>query len=66
MENNNQRFQENDRFQHKINNKTGTVKRLRDDLWEQKNSWPANYHYSVNFDDGTFETYLNERYMKPI
>jgi hypothetical protein len=62
-------FFPNQRFRH-INigtyaNKTGTVLYLRDDTYE-KNSRAldkTHYNYSVKFDDGTSETYLNQMFM---
>jgi len=47
--------------------KMGTVKKLRNDNWEQVNNWPQNiYYYHVNFNDGSFETYLSEDMMVKI
>ena len=47
--------------------KKGVVVRLRSDEYEKKNCLPnGNYHYSVTFDDGTFETYLSESDMKKL
>lgn len=52
-----------------INNPTkkGRVDRVRDDRHEQMYEWPnGSYHYSVTFDDGSFETYQSECDMKLI
>jgi len=48
--------------------KNGTVRRLRDDDYERNKRLadPTHYYYSVDFDDGTFETYLGQYYMVPI
>ena len=66
---NKQMFNRGDRFQH-INqgvkaNLWGTVRYLRDDEYEinARISDPSHYYYYVDFDDGTFETYLNQMYM---
>ena len=41
--------------------KTGTINYLRNDSWEKKNNHPSGkFYYSVNYDDGSFETYQNE------
>jgi hypothetical protein len=51
-------------FQVRDTLKMGTVKKLRNDNWEQVNNWPQNiYYYHVNFNDGSFETYLPEDMM---
>ena len=42
--------------------KTGVVERVRDDKWEQKNA--EEYHYSVLFDDDSFETYMSQSDMR--
>lgn len=44
--------------------KYGTVRRLRDDKHEQE-SWKngGDYFYSVDFDDGTFDTYVPQQSM---
>jgi len=64
-----QLFQEGSRFRH-INhgsraNKLGTVKYLRNDSLEQmkRAADPNHYYYHVDFDDGTFETYLGQIWM---
>ena len=51
-------------FQVRNTLKMGTVKKLRNDNWERVNNWPQNiYYYHVDFNDGTFETYLPESMM---
>lgn len=63
------KFKKNDKFVSIVAGckRYGVVSYFRDDLYEQKNSWPKGFfYYSVTFDDGTFETYLNETYMKPM
>lgn len=64
-----QLFHEGSRFRH-INhglssNKIGTVKALRNDSFEKmsRNTNPNHYYYHVDFDDGTFETYLGQMWM---
>lgn len=60
-------FQPSEKFVRISSSKNGTVVRLRSDEYETNNCWPnGNYHYSVNFDDGTFETYLSEYDMKKL
>lgn len=44
--------------------KRGKIDYLRDDKWEQQNAYQN--HYSVTFDDGTFETYQSESTMVHI
>ena len=62
-------FFPNQRFRH-INmgiyaNKIGTVLYLRDDSHEKtvRALDETHYYYSVKFDDGTIETYMNQMYM---
>jgi len=45
--------------------KYGTVRYLRDDTYEKvkRAQDPTHYYYHVDFDDNTFETYLNQMYM---
>jgi hypothetical protein len=60
-------FNQGDTFQLVDGSKIGVVRRLRNDMWEQVNNWPlGNYYYHVDFNDGTFETYLSERMMVRI
>jgi hypothetical protein len=44
----------------KYSNKSGKIIKLRDDEYEkqQRKSYPSDYYYHVDFDDGTFETYM--------
>jgi hypothetical protein len=43
-------------------NKVGVISRLRDDQYERDNRWTyGSYNYIVNYDDGTFEIYEEER-----
>jgi signal peptidase I len=61
------KFGPGDRFIRISNNKMGTVNRVRDDTWERTNAWIYGHiHYSVTFDDGSFETYLDENEMIAI
>ena len=43
-----------------LTGKRGTVERLRDDAYERgrRCANPGHYFYSINFDDGTFDTYI--------
>ena len=61
-----QLFHEGSRFRH-VNhglrsNKIGTVRNLRNDSLEKmsRTTNPNHYYYHVDFDDGTFETYLGQ------
>jgi hypothetical protein len=49
------------RFICKSNNKNGTIRYLRNDSYEisSRKSNSNHYYYSVDFDDGTFETYIH-------
>ena len=48
-------------------NKIGTVIGLRSDEWEEKHNWPSGrYYYHVDFNDGSFITYLSEQDMKEV
>lgn len=61
------KFRKGDRFKLTYRDLVGTVERLRDEQPEIQNSWPqCFYHYSVIFDDGSFETYLSEMDMMPL
>jgi hypothetical protein len=47
--------------------KNGTIKSLRDDAYEKeqrKNG--GDYHYNVDFDDGSFDTYVAQKYLQKI
>jgi hypothetical protein len=45
----------------------GTVRGLRNDSHERQYNWPQNiYYYHVDFNDGSFETYLSEDMMVKI
>ena len=58
-------FKEGDTFYSLIGvdqiGKKGVVNRFRNDQWERKNA--IQNHYSVSFEDGTFETYQSESRM---
>lgn len=61
------KFRPGDRFIRISNNKIGTVNYVRDDTWERTNAWIYGHiHYSVTFDDGSFESYLDENEMIPL
>ena len=61
------KFKPGDKFKLSYKDLIGTVERLRDNQHERQNSWPMGfYHYSVTFEDGSFETYLSETDMIPI
>ena len=49
-------------------NKLGTVRNLRDDSHENfmRQSDPTHYYYNVDFDDGTFETYIHGKNLTPL
>lgn len=38
--------------------KTGTIKEMKNDEWERKNA--VTRHYYVDYDDGSFDTYVSE------
>lgn len=63
-----QLFFEGDRFVNEYTKKIGTVKSLRDDQYEkiQRLSNIDHYYYSVNYDDGSFETYECQQAMTKI
>lgn len=56
------------RFINTCTNKTGTIRYLRNDEYEknQRKSNPTHYYYSVDYDDGSFETYEYGKYLKLI
>lgn len=57
-------FKTGDRFTSKLDNRQGTVDRLRSDRWEIDNNWKdGKYNYSVTYDDGSSDTYLAESFM---
>lgn len=57
-------FSNGEVFQVRNTLKMGTVKRLRNDTHERTYNWPQNiYYYHVDFNDGSFETYLPEDMM---
>jgi|APSaa5957512535_1039671.scaffolds.fasta_scaffold242838_2 hypothetical protein len=61
------KFNKGDQFYCQMLDKTGTVRNLRDDGYERKNRTNKDpYHYYVDFDDRTFETYLSETWMKKL
>lgn len=45
--------------------KYGTIENVRDDSYEKKcrKLDPQHIYYSIKFDDGTFDTYVNEAYI---
>ena len=63
-----QQFFSGQKFRCKFNGKFGTIRCLRDDMYEKKAriSDPTHYYYHVDFDDGSFETYMNGRYLVHI
>ena len=62
------KFDKGDKFIHIYNKKTGTIRSLRDGSYEKKERAkdPSHYYYHVDFDDGTFETYMHQQYMKLV
>lgn len=55
------RYKSGDRIKSLINDKTGHIVRLRSDEYERSSNWPIEYyHYSVEYDDGTYESYEPE------
>ena len=67
-ENNNpstQQFFPGQKFRCVFNGKAGTIKYLRDDLYEKnaRKTNPLHYYYHVDFDDGSFETYMYGKNM---
>ena len=66
----NQLFKPGSRFLYKsaVGSKYGTVRYLRDDTYEKNmRATDCNhYYYHVDFDDGSFETYLYQAYMSPV
>ena len=63
------RFNQGDKFRNTNTGKIGTVLTLRSDRHEQQTSWtmsPPRYHYHVDYDDGSFETYESEMFMERI
>jgi hypothetical protein len=63
------KFNPGDRFRNTMNGKTGIIRRLRSDSHEQNTSWrmnPPQYHYHVDYDNGSFETYESEMFMQQI
>ncbi len=61
-------FKHGQRFYSKKNNKFGTIKYLRDDYREKqmRQTDLTHYYYHVDFDDGSFETYIHGMYLQPI
>ena len=61
-------FNHGQRFYCEFNDKYGTVIHLRDDSHEKlmRQSDSTHYYYHVDFDDGSFETYIHGIYLKPI
>lgn len=67
-ENDYKNFKEGQKFFCSFNKKKGTIKYLREGEREQfiRLSDPTHYYYHVDFDDGTFETYIHGMFLKPI
>ena len=44
------------------------MRNLRDDSHEKfiRQSDPTHYYYNVDFDDGTFETYIHGKNLTPL
>lgn len=63
-----QQFFPGQKFRCIYNGKTGTIKYLRDDSHEKKSRAlnPSHYYYHVDFDDGSFETYIYGKNMVHI
>ena len=61
-----QKFFECSKFINIFTNKKGIVKRLRNDDCEKqyRKNDPTHYYYSVDYDDGTFQSYESQKYMK--
>ena len=60
-------FSNGEVFQVRNTLKMGTVRKLRSDSHERQYNWPQNiYYYHVDFNDGSFETYLSEDMMVKI
>ncbi len=60
-----QMFYKGSRFKDLRSGKEGTVQSLRDNELEQyyRLSDPTHYYYLINYDDGSFETYLGQHNM---
>ncbi|VVU94741.1 hypothetical protein CPAV1605_466 [seawater metagenome] len=60
------KFDSGDRFVNTLNGKKGTVRRLRNDSHEQskRRTDPTHHYFHVDYDDGTFETYQSQDFMK--
>ena len=51
-------YKKDDRVRNIKSGKIGTVSSFRNDLYEREKAWPFNrYHYNIEYDDGSFETY---------
>ena len=60
-------FSKGDKVNNVWNKKIGTIDRLRDDRHEKTyNHSKGIYHYSVTYDDNTFETYEHEKNLEKI
>ena len=60
-----QAFHEGSRFENLHSHKKGTVNYFRNNEYEinKRKSDPSRYYYSVNYDDGKFESYLHQSDM---
>lgn len=61
-------FLQGQRFRCISSKKFGTVRNLRNDSREifMRQSDSKHYYYHVDFDDGTFETYIHGMYLQPM
>ena len=57
-----QMFNSGDKVKNIFNSKTGVVESLRNDKHEQqqRRSNPNHYYYTINYDDGSFDTYVSQ------
>ena len=61
-------FHQGQKFYCTCNNKNGTIRYLRDDTYEKslRQSDPSHYYFHVDFDDGSFETYIHGMYLQAV
>ena len=61
-------YKSGQRFINMQSNKSGIIRNLRNDEYEKKSriSDPFHHYYNVDYDDGSFETYANGKYLKLI